>query len=295
MATNKLTPWKPLAIEHGDSRYPSRLAKEGKLRGKRGRVITLYAWEGTNLELLNAEATIAIVGSRSAPPDFLAYARQAGAYFARHGLVVVTGGARGVDLEAMNGALESGGQAIVVRPMGLESAEAIRFAKRYEPYLAAGKLLVLSEMPPHQRWHARAAMARNRLVVGLADAVLVVHTKLKYVPRETSNRRLARVSNGNQEQASLRLSGTWNAAEQARKLGRPLWVLDGAVEGNRALLSDPELGARRVDRPGSDFGFEVVLAESFSDGRRLPPRSSPGEPEPPGRDAVQQAELPLAE
>lgn len=295
MRVTKAAPPRLVEIAAGDECYPSRLVESRRLRNKRGRLTTLYAWEGTNLELLNAEATIAIVGSRSAPPDFLAYARQAGAYFARHELVVVTGGARGVDLEAMNGALESGGRAIVVLPMGLESAEAIRFAKRYEPYLAAGKLLVLSGMPPRERWRARAAMARNQLVVGLADAVLVIHSGLKYVPRETSNRRLARVSNGNQEQASLRLSGTWNAAEQARKLGRPLWVLDGAVEGNRALLSDPELGARRVDRLGSDFGFEVVLAESFSAGRRLPPRSSPGEPEPPGQDAVQQAELPLAE
>ena len=295
MRVTKVAPPRLVEIAAGDECYPSRLVEARRSRNKRGRLTTLYAWEGTNLGLLNTEATIAIVGSRSAPPDFLAYARQAGAYFARHGLVVVTGGARGVDLEAMNGALESGGQAIVVLPMGLESAEAVRFAKRYEPYLAAGKLLVLSEMPPHQRWHARAAMARNRLVVGLADAVLVVHTELKYVPRETSNRRLARVSNGNQEQVSLRLSGTWNAAEQARKLGRALWVLEGDVEGNRALISDTQLNARRVNRNGNDFDFEEVLIDSF--GREQRPLSSSsaselGSPEPSG---TQQVELPLLE
>lgn len=93
----------------------------------------------------------------------------------------------------------------------------------------------------------------------------------------------------------MRLSGTWNAAEQARKLGRPLWALDSNAEGNRALIADPEMNARPVSRSGDEFEFEAVLAESFSDGRRLPPRSSPGEPEPVGRDAARQVELPLAE
>lgn len=295
MAADDRIPWKPLAIEQGDHRYPLRLVKEGKPRGKRGRSRTLYAWEGTNVDLLNAEATVAIVGSRSAPPEFLEYARKAGAYFGRCGLVVVTGGARGVDLAALHGALEAGGRAIVVLPMGLGSTEAIRFARRYERYLATGKLLVLSEQPPLERWRARAAMARNRLVVGLADAVLVVHTGLKHVPREPSNRWAPRAARGDGEQASMRLSGTWNAAEQAHELGRALWVLDEAVEGNRALLSDQELRARRVDRPGNDFDFGVILAESFSDGRRLLSRSSSGEPEPPGRDTARQVELPLAE
>ncbi len=295
MAADERIPWKPLAIEQGDHRYPSRLAKEGKPRGKRGRSRTLYAWEGTNVDLLNAEATVAIVGSRSAPPEFLEYARKAGAYFGRCGLVVVTGGARGVDLAALHGALEAGGRAIVVLPMGLGSTEAIRFARRYERYLATGKLLVLSEQPPLERWRARAAMARNRLVVGLADAVLVVHTGLKHVPREPGNRRAPRAARGDGEQASMRLSGTWNAAEQARRLGRPLWALDSDAEGNRALIADPEMTARPVSRSGDEFEFEAVLAESFSDRHRLPSRSSSGEPEPPGRDTARQVELPLAE
>lgn len=295
MKTAKAASPRLVEISAGDRHYPSRLLESRRLRAKRDRPVRLYAWEGTNLELLNAEATIAIVGSRSAPPDFLAYARQAGAYFARHGLVVVTGGARGVDLEAINGALGAGGRAIVVLAMGLESVEAIRFSGRFESYLAQGKLLVLSGMPPRERWRARAAMARNQLVVGLADAVLVVHTGLKHVPRETNNLRASRVARGNGQQASLRLSGTWNAAEQARKLGRALWVLEGEVEGNRALISDAELNARRVSRAGNDFNFEAVLSDSFGYKQRSLSSSSLSEPGSSGSNGAQQVELPLPE
>jgi predicted Rossmann fold nucleotide-binding protein DprA/Smf involved in DNA uptake len=295
METAKSVPSGIVEISAGDRHYPSRLLNTRHPGAKRERLARLYAWEGTNLDLLNAETTVAIVGSRSAPPEFLRYARKAGTYFGRRGLVVVTGGARGVDLEALQGALESGGRAIVVLPMGLECAEAIRFGRRFESYLTAGKLLVLSEQPPRERWQARAAMARNRLVVGLADAVLVIHTGLKHVHREVGKPRAFRSTSGNDEQASLRLSGTWNAAEQARKLGRALWVLEGDVEGNRALISDTQLNARRVNRNGNDFDFEEVLIDSFGREQRALSSSSAselGSPEPSG---TQQVELPLLE
>jgi len=291
---NKAASPRLVEISAGDRHYPSRLLESRRLRAKRDRPVRLYTWEGTNLELLNAEATIAIVGSRSAPPEFLAYARQAGTYFARRGRVVVTGGARGVDLEAINGALGAGGRAIVVLPMGLESAEANRFRERFESSLEAGKLLVLSQQPPDERWRARAAMARNQLVVGLADAVLVIHTGLKYVPRETNNRQASRVARGNDQKASQRRSGTWNAAEQARKLGRALCVLEGEeVEGNRAL-SD-ELNARPVRRAGNDFDFEAVLSGSFGYEQRPLSSSSSSEPGSPGSNGAEQVELPLPE
>ncbi len=83
---------------------------------------------------------------------------------------------------------------------------------------------VISEMYPTESWTVGAAMARNRLVVGLSKAVLVVECGLK--------------------------SGTMNAALVARQMNRPLFVLQyqdvgDHVLGNEELLKSGAIAIRK--------------------------------------------------
>ena len=80
----------------------------------------------------------------------------------------MTGLARGVDSEAMEGALEAGGQVIGVLAEGILSSALIR---RRE--IEQGRLLVVSQFAPHQKWSGGLAMARNWTIATLSSALLV--------------------------------------------------------------------------------------------------------------------------
>ncbi len=172
-------------------------------------------------DLLSSKRSIAIVGSRNATREALELARRAGRYFAREGYAVVTGMARGVDLEAFQGAREVSGKAIGVLPFGLSAKESLKLLREYQEDIYSGRLALISELHPRAPWKAQYAMMRNRTVVALSDALLIAQTGLK----ETV------------EQGKKRMSGTWDAAEQAKRLGRPIFVFDLPVEGNQALIA----------------------------------------------------------
>ena len=61
-----------------------------------------------NANLLNAQRTVAIVGSRDAAEDALTIARRAAHYFTNEGYVLVSGNARGVDSTAEEAAFGDG-------------------------------------------------------------------------------------------------------------------------------------------------------------------------------------------
>ncbi len=187
--------------------------------------------------LLSGKRSIAIVGSRSATPEALELARRAGRYFAKEGYVVVTGMARGVDLEALQGAREAAGKAIGVLPFGISAKESLKLLREYQEDIFSGRLALLSELHPRAPWKAKYAMMRNRIVVALSDALLVAQTGLK----ETV------------EQGRKRMSGTWDAVEQARRLGRPIFVFDLPIEGNQALIAQGI--AQPLPAPSDDQAF----------------------------------------
>ncbi len=170
--------------------------------------------------LLSSKRSIAIVGSRNAAPEALELARRAGRYFAKEDYAVVTGMARGVDLEAFQGAREVSGKAIGVLPFGVSTREFLKLLREYQEDVFSGRLALLSELHPRAPWKAQHAMMRNRIVVALSDVLLVAQTGLK----ETV------------EQGKKRMSGTWDAVEQAKRLGRPVFAFDLPVEGNQALI-----------------------------------------------------------
>ncbi len=126
-------------------------------------------WARGAVELLVPPA-IGIVGSRSPSPYGEAQARRFAAALASHGFVIVSGLARGIDACAHQGALDADGGTIAVLGSGVDrpwprGAIADRVAREG---------LLLSEYEPGRSPRRHHFPLRNRLIAGLAVAVLVV-------------------------------------------------------------------------------------------------------------------------
>jgi DNA processing protein len=119
---------------------------------------------------------VAIVGTRDCTRYGYDVARRLGAELAEAGVVVVSGLALGIDGAAHAGALDAGGAPpVAVVGSGLDRIYPARNASLWRRVADAG--LVLSEHPlgaPPLAWHFPT---RNRLIAGLAEAVVVVESQ----------------------------------------------------------------------------------------------------------------------
>ncbi len=221
---------RPVTLTRLDPRYPSRLVS---LPGAPASI----CWQGGPLE---ADLAIAIVGAREATEESVAFTSEITAGLVAANAVIVSGGAVGVDAAAHVAALRSGGRTWAVA--GTD-------ARRCYPASHADLFKSIARGPSAMVWPftgrgARGAfLARNHVLVALADAVVVVQAGLD--------------------------SGALHAATCARRLGKPLWVVPAApwmspfagslklLEGGARVLTSLEslLGslnppARLATRPG---------------------------------------------
>ncbi|SFS22005.1 DNA-processing protein DprA [Yoonia litorea] len=131
-------------------------------------------WALGDLSLL-ARPAVAIVGARNASSLGLRMARRLAADLADAGLVVVSGLARGIDKSAHEGALQKG--TIAVQAGGVDVIYPNENAKLAAEIAKTD--LRLSEMPMGLEPRARHFPARNRIISGLARAVVVVEAAAK--------------------------------------------------------------------------------------------------------------------
>lgn len=122
-----------------------------------------------NRELLRARK-FCIVGSRITPPWAEKLAAKVSGEIASR-FAVVTGLAEGGDLAAIEGAMPRG-NLISVLPCGLDMCYPAAHASLKEKIRASG--LLLSELLPGEEAKKYSFHARNRLLAGLAEGVLVV-------------------------------------------------------------------------------------------------------------------------
>jgi DNA processing protein len=155
---------------------------------------------------------VGMCGSRQASDRGLKYARTFGRAVVERGLQVVSGYARGVDMETHLGALEADGSTIIVLAEGITHFRKKRAftGMRFDEE----NVLAVSQFPPTQPWAAGAAMTRNAVIAGLSQAMLVVEAGEK--------------------------GGTLNAGLQAIDMGRPVYAIaysDDPPLGNQALFA----------------------------------------------------------
>jgi len=119
---------------------------------------------------LLARPAVALVGARNASSLGLRMARKLAGGLAAHGLVVVSGLARGIDTVAHGAALDGG--TIAVMAGGVD----VIYPPENDGLAAAiaDRGLRLSEQPPGLQPQARHFPRRNRLIAGLSYAVVVV-------------------------------------------------------------------------------------------------------------------------
>lgn len=134
--------------------------------------VLLYA-KG-NVELL-AEPAVGVSGSRETNTTGQQWIHSLAAELARDGYVVVSGGARGADTAAHQGALETPQSTIAVLGTGVNTAYPPENQSLFEQIIDAGGLL-LSMRPPDAEPTSHAFIKRNELIAALSDGMIFVAT-----------------------------------------------------------------------------------------------------------------------
>jgi predicted Rossmann fold nucleotide-binding protein DprA/Smf involved in DNA uptake len=181
-----------------DAQYPERLKK----RLKTDAPAVLFGCG--NRDLLQ-QGGIAVVGSRDAGDDDLAFTARLAGQVTAQGASIVSGGARGVDETAMLAALEAGGTVIgVLADSLLRSAT----SAKYRRGLMGNALALVSPFHPEAPFDTGNAMARNRVIYCLADAAVVIAS-------------------------SRDKGGTWHGAVETLRHGWvPVWIKPSPDEGS---------------------------------------------------------------
>ncbi len=151
-------------ISRSDSCYPERLKR---YLGQAAPPL-LY---GVGSKSLLSRGGLAVVGSRDRTEEDGDFARRVGEHCADEGVAIISGAAKGIDRDAMTGALEAGGWALGVLAEGLARTA---MSGQYRAGLVSDRLTLVSPFDPDSRWFAYTAMERNKLLYGLSDAALVV-------------------------------------------------------------------------------------------------------------------------
>ncbi|MBP7319693.1 MAG: DNA-processing protein DprA [Lachnospiraceae bacterium] len=120
---------------------------------------------------------VAIVGARMCTGYGEQVAQQLGKEFAKMGIGVISGLARGVDTASLWGAIRENGASYGVLGGGVNYVYPPENKKIYHQILENGGLL--SQYHPNQQPQAQFFSYRNRIISGLADAVIVIEAKEK--------------------------------------------------------------------------------------------------------------------
>jgi DNA processing protein len=201
-----------------------------------------------NMSLLERPG-VAIVGMRNAAKPALGVADALASGLAARGINVISGYASGIDSAAHLAALRDNGTTSIVLSEGIDRFQA---KPELREFLSAENALVISQFEPGARWAAYMAMARNKLVCALADAVVVVIS-------------------GPERDASGRMSGSFDAGVAVLKLDIPAFTVSPGYfpdppEGNRQLIAK---GCREWD-PAS--GAAPILAAINSSAEKKSPK-----------------------
>ena len=177
---------------------------------------------------------IGVVGSRDIPPETADIARAVARFAASHDVPLVSGGARGVDQQAMDAAFERGGTVVGVLADSLERAVSDPSVRRG---IASGHVCLVTPYGPSAPFSAGNAMGRNKIVYGLSRAVVVVRSDLDS-------------------------GGTWAGATEAISKGYSAvysWTGVGTSAGNAALVrkgafelaTEADIDERLLTSPGA--------------------------------------------
>lgn len=180
--------------------------------------------------------SVAIVGARGCSPYGIRMATEFGSCLAKAGCQIISGMARGIDGIGQHAALQEGGYSLGILGCGVDICYPKENQALYDALCANGG--VCSEYAPGMQPKSTLFPARNRLISGLADAVLVIEARKR--------------------------SGSLITVDMALEQGKEVYALPGRItdalsEGCNDLIRQ---GASIVLSPEEmlrDMGLEVKI------------------------------------
>jgi len=154
-------------VSRADADYPKRLKQ--KLREDAPAIV----YGCGSKELLDTGG-LAVVGSRDVDDALITYTKNIGKLVASSGKKIVSGGAKGVDTAAMQGAWETGGCVCGVLANNLERQTTNRSNR---DLLLNHKMVLISHCDPSAGFNVGNAMQRNKLIYAVEQL-----EKLKFLP-----------------------------------------------------------------------------------------------------------------
>ena len=198
-------------------------------------------------DLPGGRPSVALVGSRASTGygERLAFDLAHG--LAARGVLVVSGGAYGIDAAAHRGAIAAGGPTLVVLAGGVDRGYPAGNVRLFEEAIATGGAVV-SEMPPGALPMKSRFLQRNRLIAAMTAATVVVEAAWR--------------------------SGALSTAHHAADLMRPVGAVPGPVtsvasagchrllrEGAAVCVTDVDEVAELVPAPQGREGGTAGLVE----------------------------------
>lgn len=179
---------------------------------------------------------VAIIGSRDCSEYGRSVAAELGKFLGERGIDVISGMARGIDGISQRAALEAGGNSYGVLGSGADVCYPASNQPLYDQLLERGG--ILSAYPPGTPPISRNFPPRNRIVSGLADALVVVEARLK--------------------------SGTLITVDMALEQGKDVYAVPGRVTDR---LSD---GCNRLLKQGAEiYSDPAAFLEELEEGAFL--------------------------
>jgi DNA processing protein len=173
--------------------------------------------------------SVAIVGSRQTTHYGIETARKLGYQLAYTGVTVVSGGARGIDTAAHQGALSGKGRTIAVLGTAINVVFPPENAELFERIAANGA--VISQFPFNRNGDRQSFAIRNRIVAGMTLGAVVVEANLT--------------------------SGALITANFATEYGRQVFAVPGRIDSPRSK------GCHDLIKKGAKLceGIEDILSE----------------------------------
>jgi DNA processing protein len=172
---------------------------------------------------------VAIVGSRQTTHYGIETARKLGYQLAYTGVTVVSGGARGIDTAAHQGALSAKGRTMAILGTAINVVFPPENAELFERIAAKGA--VISQFPFNRNGDRQSFAIRNRIVAGMTLGTVVVEANLT--------------------------SGALITANFATEYGRQVFAVPGRIDSPRSK------GCHELIKKGAKLceGVEDILSE----------------------------------
>jgi DNA processing protein len=192
--------------------------------------------------------TVAIVGTRKPTPYGKEVAHKLAYDLSKYGVIIVSGLALGTDAIAHHGALEAGGITIAVLANSVDQIYPRSHSGLGDQIITHGGM-ILSEYEPPTEPRIYQFLARNRIVSGLSDAIIITEAATR--------------------------SGTLSTATHALEQGREVFVVPGNITsplsaGCNALLKQ---GAHPVTC--AEDVLEVIAPQLLTTQAALPLGETP--------------------